>query len=861
MKSQIAFLLGLFFLFGTSSGDETFSANAERTTIAIGEQGVVVATLVCDKNLGALTPPQVNASDAFTVLNSSRQGPSTFSSIEIINGVTKQRNEVRYQFVYIITPKKSGTFVFPSLSIDIDGKEVKTNPITFNATDEPVKNADVKVFLSMNRHTLYIGEQTTMSFKVAQRAHSSVDVRNGFSSALEKIEKSFGKAFSLNRLFTNQVSTSTERIGGEMYNVYSLPFIVFALNQGTYSIPSIPFEYQELRKSQRRRFDPFMDDFFDSDFFGGGVQAVPKTAFSNSLSIQVKPLPPAPAGFTGSVGKFSISSSLEPKQVSAGDAATIKVTIKGNTRPNGIGDVILPKIEDCESFTPEKQTVCDTTASGFNSRKSYKYMIIPRHKGTVSIPSIEYTYFDPEAGSYKTASTEPMVLTVTESKGNAKQPTRYISQEDIQQVGRDIRYIKTDVKIVNQTEAPYKEPVFFILIPIPFLIFFLSLIYKYQSSQKQKNTSRIIRQKALSNALKQMNAIRKQGSALSQTVFLGKVAQVIETYISNKFEFAATGRTLEELKEELLKRNADEKVVDDLALFIQHLDSYRFGGVTFSESSRSSTIQKATQFLESLEKSIKKEKSMARAILPITLLVFSGFMFQAKSAPMDSWFEQANKMYGDQNYDSAAYYYQKIINSGVNNSSVFFNLGNTYYRLKKPGLARLYYEKAARLNPGDQDVAANIRFLSSSIVDKVPEPERGFIESILWRLHILLSLKAQLWIILSLLTLISIFTSCALYSRGNKRLWLLYLSVLMLLITGVIGISAGIKINETENVSYAIVLSPVVDAKNQPEGNKILFTAHEGTKFLIRKTDDNWSLVSLPNGISGWVKNSDLGKI
>ncbi len=860
MKSRITFLFVLF-LFSTSSGDETFSATAEKTTISIGEQGVVIATLISNKNLGALNPPQVNSTDAFTVLNSSRQGPSTFSSIEIINGVTKQRNEVHYQFVYIITPKKSGAFAFPSLSINVDGREIKTNSISFNATDEAVKNSDVKVILSMNRHALYIGEQTTMSFKVAQRAHSSVDVRNGFSSALEKIEKSFGKSFSLNRLFTNQVSTSTERIGGEMYNVYSLPFIVFALNQGTYSIQSVPFEYQELRKSQRRRTDPFMDDFFDSDFFGGGVQAVPKTAFSNSLSIQVKPLPPAPADFTGSVGKFSITSSLEPNHIDAGEAATIKITVKGNTRPAGIGDVNFPKIEDCESFTPEKQTVCDTTATGFNSRKTYKYMIIPKQKGTVSIPSIKYTYFDPETGNYKTTSTEAMVLTVTEGKGNIKQPTRYISQEDIQQIGSDIRYIKTDVKIVNQTEAPYKEPIFFILIPIPFLIFFFSLIYKYQSAQKQKNSSRYIRQKALSNALKQVNAIRKQGSAISQAVFLGKVAQVIETYISDKFEFAATGRTLEELKEELLKCNADEKVVNDLAHFIQHLDSYRFGGLTFSESSRSSTIEKATLFLESLEKSIKKEKSMPRAVLPIALLMFSGFMFQAKSASMDSWFEQANKMYGDQNYDSAAYYYQKIINAGVNNSSVLFNLGNTYYRLKKPGLARLYYEKAARLNPGDQDLAANIRFLNSSIIDKVPEPERGFIESVLWRLHILLSLKVQLWVILSLLILISVFTSCALHSQGNKRLWLVYLSVLMLLITGVIGISAGIKINESENISFAIVLSPTIDAKNQPDGNKILFTAHEGTKFLIRKTDDNWSLVSLPNGISGWVKNSDLGKI
>ncbi len=862
MKSNFIILLFVFLIFNIANGQNSFSANAEQTTISVGEQGIIVATLVYNKNLGSITPPEVNSTEAFTILNSSRQGPSSFSSIEIINGVTKQRNEVHYQFIYTITPKKSGSFVFPSLSININGRELKTNPITFNVTNQAVKNSDIKISLNMDKHTLYVGEQTTLTFNVAQRVQSSLDVRNGFSAALEKIEQSFGKSFSLNRLFKNEVSTSSERINGEMYNVYSLRYIVFALNDGTYSIQSIPFDYQELRRSQRRRADPFMDDFFDSDFFGGGVQAVPKTAFSNQLSIQVKPLPPSPAGFSGSVGEFSITSTLEPKEVAAGEAATVKIMVKGNTRAASIGDVTLPRIDACETFTPEKQTFSDTTSKSFNSRKTYKYMIIPKQKGTISIPPITYVYFDPESSTYKTISSEPMALTVTEGNGNIKQPTRYLSQEDIQQVSHDIRYIKTDINLSNQSETLYKEPVFFILMSLPFIIFLIALLYNFQSSHKQKNISQYTRQKALSNALKQIAAIKKQGSSLSQAILLGKIAQIIETYISQKFNFTATGRTLEELKEELLKCSADETVVTDLAYFIQHLDSYRFGGLSFSESSRSLIIENATVFLESLEKGIKKEKAMvSRAILPIILLCIAGSCFQTNSAPVKMWFDHANKFYDEQNYDSAVVYYQNVINSGINNSAIFYNLGNTYYRLKKPGLARLYYEKAARLNPGDQDITSNISFISTAIVDRVPEPERGFIESILWKFYILFPLKIQLWFVFILLLLISIFSSAALYVKGNSRLWLIYLSTIFFLISIIFGISSGIKIYQTEKVVYAIALTSTVEAKNQPDGTQTLFTTHEGTKFLIRKSEENWSLVSLPNGFSGWVKNNEIGKI
>jgi tetratricopeptide (TPR) repeat protein len=861
MRTLVLSVLFVLLTNTIAQGQVSFAANAERTTISTGEQGVVVVTLVCNKNLGTIPPPQVPSSEAFIVLNSARQGPSTFSSIEIINGVTKQRNEVHYQFIYSISAKKGGSFVFPSLSITIDGSEYKTNPIPFNATNEVVKNADIKVLLNLSKHSLYIGEQAILTFKVAQNAQSSLDVRNGFSAALEKIDKSFGKSFSLHRLFTNQVTTASERIDGEMYNVFSLQFIVYPLNEGSFNISSVPFEYQELRRAQKRRMDPFNDDFFDSDFFGGGVQAVAKSTFSNQLSITVKALPTSPPGFTGSVGKFIITSTLEPKEIPAGEAATVKITVRGNTRASGIGEVSLPKIDDCETFSPEKQTVTDTTNTGFTTRKTYKFMIIPRQKGIISIPAISLPYFDPESGTYKTASSEPQTLTVTEGKGSVKQPTRYMSQEEILQVGQDIRFIKTGLKIKNQSQSPYKDPIFFILIPLPFIIFLLSLLYKYQSSQRQKNSVYYTRQKALSSAFKQFNLIKKQGDQISQSVFLGKISQIIETYISNKFNFAVTGRPLEELKDELLKFKANEKVVNDLALFIQHLDSYRFGGMAFSETSRSSTLEKASVFLESLEKGVNKEKTSIKRAALTMLVVICGLSTHSFSSTVQTLFDQANKLYSEQTYDSAAAYYQQIINSGVINSSVYFNLGNSYYRLKKAGLARLYYEKAIRLNPGDQDIAANIKYLNATIVDRVPEQERGFIESVLWKLHIFISLKTQLWLVMLFLLSISILLSGALYSRGNTRLWLVYLSVLISLITVVLGISSGIKINDLENVAYGIVLSPSTEAKNQPDGTKILFTAHEGTKFLIRKSEEEWSLVSLPNGVSGWVKNSDLGKI
>jgi tetratricopeptide (TPR) repeat protein len=231
------------------------------------------------------------------------------------------------------------------------------------------------------------------------------------------------------------------------------------------------------------------------------------------------------------------------------------------------------------------------------------------------------------------------------------------------------------------------------------------------------------------------------------------------------------------------------------------------------------------------------------------------------AAPIDHWFSAANERYEKQQYDSAAILYEKIIEAGIQNSAVHYNLGNAYFRLHKLGPAILNYEKARALSPGDSDIKANLRFAQLTIVDRAPEPALSFLETILARLHTLFSLNVQLWIALCTLLLLSLSYSLGLFVSYNVRLWLVYLGSICFLLTSILAISIGVKVYTLESKHYAVVLEKSVDAKNQPDGDKIMFTAHEGTKFLVKKTVDTWSYVSLPNGYTGWVENSSLGKI
>jgi tetratricopeptide (TPR) repeat protein len=856
----------------------SFNAAVDRATVAAGERAVVIATFVTPKAVSDV--PSAGSSDAFDVLNVNT-GSSLSRRIQMLNGRIEQTSEITYRYIYTIVSRTDGAFTFPALTVSVDGNSYSTRPLHFNgggggnvggnaAGGEPApaqRSPDIRVTLDLSKKTLYAGEQAVLTLKVAQKAGAPIQTQRGYSGAVDQIEKAFAAGFSLNRLFTNQVTQSQERIGADAYNTFILKFAVFGLTAGEYQIGAVNFDYDEIVQSRSRQVNPFFQDFFDMDFFGGR-QTVQQRARTAPFAVTVKPRPGgAPAGYSGSVGKFSVSAAVEPQSVTAGEAVTLRITLKGDTRASNVGDPVLPELKNCDVFTPERQTTVDTGANGFSTKKTCRYLIIPQREGALTIEPIAYPYLDPESGVYRIARADTLRVSVAPGKAAAREQTRYLTQEEIRQVGSDIRYIKTPARLANMEERPYRAPHWYLLFPMPFLIFISTLIYKEQAKRGAEFRFKAIRQRALGNAVKELNRAGKGGT---DNEFLGRASNAIEKYISSKFAFPATGRTLDGLKEELLLREIDERTVAGLTALIEGINEYRFGGKAFSSQGRGEIIKRAASFLGSMEKSAQKAKGAAlvAAALLLAPLAASPSASPAPSAPdtdnRGARFQKANELYAANSYDSALARYEKILGAGTKNDALYYNMGNCYYRLMKPGLARLYYEKAAALSPGDPDIEANINIVTSIIVDRPTadgSAESDFLASVLYGIHTLLPLNVQLIAVCGLLFLLSLIASAMLLKRGLTRLWLAYGAVLCALLIVVAGASAGYKIYALESKRYAVILAPSVDAKNQPGGNQTLFTAHEGTKLRISKTVGGWNLVSLPNGASGWVPEEALGKI
>jgi hypothetical protein len=574
----------------------------DRTRTTLDQPIRVTLTVVTDKNLGQLQAPEVPASEDFTVLRVDRSR-SSFSTSSVIGQASTVENT--YYFYYLVSPKRLGTFTFPALTLTADGATQTTRPFTVEVVDKPVSTPDVIARLRVGKTRLYVGEQTVLAVTVGHKPNASVQLTSeGFRALLDGINESASSMFSLTDLTRGKIAGVEEIMEGERYVVYRAEFSLAPIASGSKTLGPSPLQYNVLTRSQRRGRDPF-DDFFGGSFFGGGVTATPATVMSNSLSISAMALPPAPSDFCGAVGSVTLSADIAPRELPAGEAATLKISLRAPVRPGSLGELALPKIKDAEVFTPEKQTIADTSRGGISTRRTYKYLVIPRSEGSLEIPAITTSWFDPGSGSYRSSSAGPFTLEVSKGSVTAEGKRRYMTQEEIREVGQDIRFIKTPVQLRPRSRYPHRSPVLFLVNLLPFFVVISAVLYRLQAERRARDPSLGLRKGAYRNALHALHVLHKSAPS---TDVLGGVTSAVENYLTHRFRFPATGMTTEERDGALREAQVNAEVRSELGEVFSRLDSARFGGSTLQGDARASLIAATRSVVVKLEESARKVK-------------------------------------------------------------------------------------------------------------------------------------------------------------------------------------------------------------------------------------------------------------
>lgn len=254
---------------------------------------------------------------------------------------------------------------------------------------------------------------------------------------------------------------------------------------------------------------------------------------------------------------------------------------------------------------------------------------------------------------------------------------------------------------------------------------------------------------------------------------------------------------------------------------------------------------------------------MKRILLAIALVSFTTILWaQETEAPRSqaSIWKSAEDAYTVGDFDGAIRDYESLEKAGAVSSSLFYNLGNAFYRKGSVGKAILYYERALKLSPADKDIRNNLEMARLQTLDKIDSvPQFILVE---WVKNLRNKLSSNAWAIVSLVLLalsVALLLLCKFgRSTSSRRLYFVIAMIFLLFTIFSFLFSLSLARQATGN-DTAVVVENIGSVKSSPAaGGNSIFVLHEGTKVKILESVEQWSKIEIQDGRQGWIKTSDI---
>lgn len=508
---------------------------------------------------------------------------STSTSIQSINGKTSTTRTQSYTYTVRLT--QEGKVTVGPASVKIGKETYSTESRTVEAVKGQVPSGsggnaaavgeDLMLRLSVSKSRAVVGEPIIVTMKLY--------VQSSAISGFEDVRfPTFDGFWSQEIDAPQNIQFSRENYGGQVYNAALLRrYMLLPQQTGRLSID--PAELVCLLQVRSEPTGPrsIFDDFFDS------YQTIRKRVSSDPVTIEVSALPAgAPASFAGGVGSFRLAAGFDSDSVAAHEATSLKVVISGT---GNINLVETPKVSlpsDFESYDVRKTENISTGASGASGTVTFEYPFIPRAPGVFDIAPVEFTYYDIEAGRYRTLSSGPLSLRVGEgTRTDAAVIPSGPGKRSVESLGEDIRFIAASPARLRKAGGLLVDsPAMYI---VPLLIVLLTAgtwVMLSRSIARRSDIAGTRNRKALKVArarLKNASAFLKQNL---YSAFYEELHKAIHGYISDKLMLPVADLTRDRIGEELRSRGKDEAVIKELFDVLDACEYARYAPASGSEA-------------------------------------------------------------------------------------------------------------------------------------------------------------------------------------------------------------------------------------------------------------------------------------
>lgn len=513
-------------------------------------------------------------------------GPYTSqsSSTSFVNG--KRTSSFNLTYTYTLIANKEGTFTISPATIKVDGEQYTSNGVRIivlpadqpnnvsagntntvgktsqrptSSQNDNVSEANIFVRTLVSKTRVREQEAILLSYKLY---FAGVDVAQ-FTNNTRIPEF---KGFLKQEIESGEIQTELEHYNGRNYQTAVLyRTLLFPQRSGDITIEPAQFE-AVLRVQNRAQVRSIFDDFF------GSYTAVNKPITAPGVTIHVLDLPAnKPAGFSGGVGQFNLTSKISGTELNANEAVTLTLTIQGAGNMKLLKTPMVDWPEGFEVYDPKVTNNFKNTTAGVSGTKTIEYLAIPRAGGTYTIPPVRFAYYDTQEQDYRTITTPEYTLNIERAANEdatAMVVNNFVQKENIQQLGTDIRYIHTaelmPVADASSRAIRFGSLLFWLCYAIPSLLAALLFVIFRKKIKENADMTRVRYKKANKVAQRRLKVAEQLLKQNKKDAFFEEIERAAWTYLSDRLSIPTAQLNKENIVQILSNKGVSDMIIQEM---------------------------------------------------------------------------------------------------------------------------------------------------------------------------------------------------------------------------------------------------------------------------------------------------------
>lgn len=579
-------VVALVLFAGTQTAIAQYSLEAKLSKTSLPKNDRVRVDFEMNFDGDYFEPPSF---EGFTVYS----GPSQTVRQSWVNG----KSSFVKIYSYSLSPKRQGKIRIDAAKVQYRGQEYYSDPVVVEVTKEveqPKQPGNLAVDLSDELQLVaevsnggpYLNQGISVVYKLYLGYNIGI---NNF----REINKPKYIDFWTHNIEIKDLQIDETTFNGKKTRVVVLKKVVmYPQKSGALEIEPLTLDVDVVLPTNKR------------DFWGRMIiENDTKRISAGARTIQVKPLPDnAPLEFEGAVGNFSFELIPNKTAVEVGESMEIKLAAKGN---GNLKLFKLPKLKvpnSIELYDPVFKESVSTPLSGMQGSISDTYTLVPQTAGNYVIQPLTFSYFDTASKTYKSITTEPLEINVTQG-GRIVAGGEQSSQKQPIASSEQFRYINTKTKLTPTNQSAFIESWQFpMALGVPLML--IPILLFVVKRRKEKALDVVGNKLRYNQKLAKKYLSDAQKSMQNSVSFYAALEKCLHNFLKAKLKVETSQMSKDNLETLLNEHSIDESSKEQLFSIMQNCEMARYA--SFNENDINTDYNQAVSCISNIEKQIKK---------------------------------------------------------------------------------------------------------------------------------------------------------------------------------------------------------------------------------------------------------------